>query len=53
MPANKAEIGIAWGLMHFPVMMHYHVMYGTLVRVGGLGMRLGKDYNFLYLAGIM
>jgi len=33
MPADKAEIGIAWGLMHFSVMMHYHVMYGIFVAV--------------------
>ena len=23
-------ICIAWGLMHFPVMMHYHVMDGSV-----------------------
>jgi len=29
MHVGIAEIGIAWGLMHIPVMMHYPVKYGT------------------------
>ena len=29
--AKNEPTGAAWGLMHFPVMMHYPVMYGRVL----------------------